>query len=282
MKKYKVVLFILLIPAVPLLVSYLMESSFMDIGSQKAESWMGFWGGYLGAILGIIGAMIAASLQIKSQTNQIVLAAEKNDELERNRIYTNMQIEKNVGIHKEFIELKRVMLNYKSYIDELVEKQRSELVATEYYHSEISKVLQISKENGQEDLSTEQRDYLKMHQNLTDEKKETIEKIKRTILLDLLTISSLTSSISSNSIFFIKNHAYTKGMNELIDVIKTEVEVSNEYLITSILIKNHDTAVAFQSKRNIFFDSVYMEKLKVIENSYPEYSKQLIDDLFTN
>ncbi|WP_404274368.1 hypothetical protein [Exiguobacterium undae] len=280
MKRYKFVIFILLISTVPLIVSLLMEWSFMDIGSQKAESWMGFWGGYLGAILGIIGAMIAASLQIQSQTNQIILAAEKNDELERNRIYTNMLIEKNIGIHKEFIELKRVMINYKSFLDELVEKQRSELVDTGFYHSEIDRVLQISKENGQEDLSIEQREYLKMHQNMTNEKKETIETIKRTILLDIMTISSLISSISSNSIFFTKDHAYTKGIKELIDAIEAEVEASNKYLIKNLFIENHSTANNFKSERNNFFNSIYTEKIKAIENSYPVYSKQLIDDLF--
>ena len=114
----------IIILLVPLVVSYLMERSWMDIGTQKAESWMSFWGGYLGAILGIAGAIIATTIQIQSQTDQIVMAASKNDEFERQRIYSSLIIDKNDVLYQKILDLKS---NF--------------TILTDSFHNELTKIV---------------------------------------------------------------------------------------------------------------------------------------------
>lgn len=276
---------LLTILIVPLIVSFLMESPLMDLGSQKAESWMSFWGGYLGAILGIAGAITATTIQIKSQTSQIVLAATKNDEFERQRIYTNMLIEKNVILYKELIEMKRLFINYRSFLNELVEKQRDHIVSTSFFYSEIERVMEISKLKRQNDsandLTVEQREYLKMHENITNDQKFAIESIKRTILLDLSTISSLTSSISSNSIF-LQNHPYTDHVKQIINAVENEVESYNLKLSTNSFAKDLNSINKFKADNDHFFSLNYQTKIDLIESNYPGYSELLINKLFND
>lgn len=282
-KKIKVIgLIFLIVLSVPSVVSILMECSWMDIGTQKAESWMSFWGGYLGAILGIAGAVIATTIQIKSQTNQIVLAATKNDEFERNRIYTNMLIEKNVEIHKEMIEMKKVFVSYKSSLNELLNKQKKELESTYHFKSEVERILFISNLRKDRDITDDEKEYLEKLENTMNEKSVTIESIKNKVLSDISIISSLNSSINSNAIFFLQNESYADNVKRLLDIMTEEMEASKNYLIPVLFRGDVDEIIKFENERENFYDESYQEVISLIDSSYPQYSENLIRKLFTN
>lgn len=137
-KKYAkpIIIGFLMILTVPLIVSFLMESPLMDIGNQKAESWMGFWGGYLGAILGIGGAITATTIQIKSQTEQMIWSAIKADELERQRIYSSLILDKNDALYQRILELK-------NNVTILTDSLQNELlnIAKLFHSGEINRII---------------------------------------------------------------------------------------------------------------------------------------------
>jgi len=123
-----IVLVILLIPSA---VSYLMERTWMNFGTQKAESWMSFWGGYLGAFIGLLAVIYTTNKQIKSsrnlmieqlenQTKQIEISANIHDNLEKQRIYLNTILEKNLEIQKKIKELEDVFFSHKSVFSDLI------------------------------------------------------------------------------------------------------------------------------------------------------------------
>lgn len=81
-------------------------------------------GRILRGYLGIAGAIIATTIQIKSQTDQIVLAASKNDEFERQRIYSSLIIDKNDELYQKILDLKN---NF--------------TILTDSFHNELTKIM---------------------------------------------------------------------------------------------------------------------------------------------
>lgn len=232
-KKYvkSILVGLLSILLVPLIVSFLMESPLMNWGSQKAESWMSFWGGYLGAILGIIGAITATTLQIKSQTNQIVLAAKENDRLERIRIGLNLIIDKNIELFRYFLELEKELNKYSHVLKILINEQiylpqalKKIGMLNENLMNNGHLFSQVKTENETALIQTLGKEY--------DEKVDKIQTLKKELNQQIAVMRSLSSSISA-SLFYIddKNETYFKSIENYVENFNYEIESTSSYIL---------------------------------------------------
>ncbi|KWU38093.1 hypothetical protein AV935_03735 [Levilactobacillus brevis] len=61
----------------PLIMAFLMQTTFRSFGGGTDDGWLGFWGGYLGSIIAIMGIY----LQISSERNQSKKAAKEQVDL---------------------------------------------------------------------------------------------------------------------------------------------------------------------------------------------------------
>lgn len=232
-KKYvkSILVGLLSILLVPLIVSFLMESPLMNWGSQKAESWMSFWGGYLGAILGIIGAITATTLQIKSQTNQIVLAAKENDRLERIRIGLNLIIDKNIELFRYFLELEKELNKYSHVLKILINEQI-------YLPQALKKIGMLNENlmnNGHQFSQVKTENETALIQTLGkeyDEKVDKIQTLKKELNQQIAVMRSLSSSISA-SLFYIddKNETYFKSIENYVENFNYEIESTSNYIL---------------------------------------------------
>ena len=230
-KKYvKLILVGLLsILLVPLIVSFLMESPLMNLGSQKAESWMSFWGGYLGAILGIIGAITATTLQIKSQTNQIVLAAKENDRLERKRINLNLKIEKNVELFKYLVEIKSTLIKYDYLLSVMLDEQ-TELIVNYSEHNKISSRYTIGKFERNPKLDQKNNEDLKWIDQIVNDRTEKINFLKNELNQSISSLQALSTNILANRIFINSNNNYYKILEVYMEKIQSELFYINIYI----------------------------------------------------
>lgn len=299
-KKYvkPILVGLLTILLVPLIVSFLMESPLMNWGSQKAESWMSFWGGYLGAILGIIGAITATTLQIKSQTNQIVIAAKENDKLERKRINLNLKIEKNVELFKSFVELKSTLLKYSHIANELIFEQENlidnyikhvsalEKVQGANIERDIYKIINnINKVNESDEEIKESEIKFNRIDEIVDKNNEKISLLKNELNQISSSLHAISTDIMANIIFIDENYEYSKIIEKYID------NVQNELFEMGIYTYYEDVADLDEFLTNRGEELNYnCESMKELDHSvsysYKAYMKHLVsqieDDISNN
>lgn len=231
-KEYRVigVIFLIVILLVPVAVSYLMECSLMDIGTQKSESWMSFWGGYLGAILGIAGAITATTIQIKSQTNQIVVAAKENDRLERVRIELNLKIEKNIELFKYYIELKRNQIYYDVTLKYLLQEQSFLLKGFEN-ESQAKRLDRSDYDHFTGDVKPDVLEKIKKVDEENQSRFEKIKMIKNELKQTIASVESLITNVLSNIIFVNEEEQYYKLLKGYLIEIQSEVEEVEKYIL---------------------------------------------------
>lgn len=263
-----ILLIVLIVLSVPSTVSFLMELSWMDIGTQKAESWMSFWGGYLGAILGIIGAITATTLQIKSQTNQIVLAAKENDRLERIRIGLNLIIEKNVEVFKYFLELEKELNKYSYVLNNLANEQY-------FLPQDLERIGMLNEDltnNGPHysQVKTERvRELIQSYSNEYDEKVNKIQTLKNELNQQIAVMKSLSSSISASLFYIDKNEIYFNSIENYVEILNHEIENTSNYILCDEIEELDFSKINLRIKE--LKESV-LELKKIGDNCKVEYS----------
>ncbi|AHA31299.1 hypothetical protein [Exiguobacterium sp. MH3] len=214
---------------IPYSVGRLMECSFLNIGSLKADSWMSFWGGYLGAILGIIGAITITTIQISSQTNQIVLAAKENDKLERKRINLNLKIEKNVELFKYLVEIKSTLIKYDHLLSVMLDEQ-TELIVNYSEHNKISNRYIIGKFERNPKLDQKNNEDLKWIDQIVNNRTEKINFLKNELNQSISSLQALSTNILANRIFINNNNYYYKILEVYMEKIQRELFYINIYI----------------------------------------------------
>lgn len=233
-----ILLVTLIILSVPSAVSILMEWSWMDIGTQKAESWMSFWGGYLGAILGIVGAITATTIQIKSQTGQIVMAAEKNDELERKRMQLTFIIEKNTQLYEKILKIKHEYENY-------------------FYEVELQFEKEIEKYDSR---------YDKLGKVIRPKKIKTDEELK-------ILIESNLNGLNSYAVFILENQMLKEHINHLILEIRATIANEEEIFVDqSYSFKGIKKIVVAEKERYHYIVNMF----NTIDQDYTEHIYNLV------
>lgn len=275
-KPISIVLVIIFIT--PIIVSILMECSFMDFGSQKAESWMSFWGGYLGAILGIVGAITVTTLQISSQTDQIVLAAKENDKLERARIELNLKIEKNVELFKYFVDLKREIIQYEHTLKYLINEQKSLLDNFNRVAKANSKEI-LGRFGPSESVKAENKKSLERIDQEYNSNVEKVETLKNELRQKISHIKSLVANIFANIIFINEREAYFEALKKYLDIVQKELDEVEKYLLAG--------EMNFLDNEKIQKRSYYLNK-KIVEiaemetetsEQYSNFIKNLVSNI---
>lgn len=270
-------LVVLIILSVPSIVSILMEWSWMDIGTQKAESWMSFWGGYLGAIIGIIGAITATTIQIKSQTNQIVLAAKENDKLERKRINLNLKIEKNVELFKYLVELKSTIIKYDYLINTIFDEQ-IELIENYSDHIKISTENIIEKFKRNSKLDEKNNEKFKRIDKIVTDRTEKIILMKNELNHSISSLQALSTSVLANNIFINNTNIYYKTLENYIDKIQSELIGIKIYIELEGIDNIEVNVDERKSKTKTNLNDIYLLE-KQAGVAYTEYMKLLIDQI---
>ncbi|WP_214848983.1 hypothetical protein [Exiguobacterium sp. s138] len=290
-KKYikPILVGLLTILLVPLVVSFLMESPLMNWGSQKAESWMSFWGGYLGAILGIIGAITATTLQIKSQTNQIVIAAKENDKLERKRINLNLKIEKNVELFKIFVELKSTLLKYNHIANELIFEQENlidnyikhasalEKLQSANIERNIYKIVNNKVNESDEEIKESEIKFSRIDE-IVDKNNEKISLLKNELNQISSSLHAISTDIMANIIFIDENYEYSKIIEKYIDIVQNELFEMGNYTYYEDVADLYEFLTNRAEKLNYNYESM-KELDHSVSYSYRAYMKHLVSQI---
>lgn len=226
---------------IPLIVSGLMEWSWMDFGTQKAESWMSFWGGYLGAFIGLVAVIYTTNKQIensksimldqaKEQTKQIKISADIHDDLERKRIYLNTILEKTLefqkftrgleSMYKQHSKKAIELLNEKkNIIDLLILREKQE----KYMESRGDETAHEKEKKYLEDENQKIDEAFKKHQDLADQFRESKE-----------IILGITNAIFTYKIFIEleskDSKAYLITINSVLDKLDEFILFSNDFV----------------------------------------------------
>lgn len=254
-----------------------MECSLLNVGSLKADSWMSFWGGYLGAILGIIGAVTVTTIQIKSQTNQIVLAAKENDKLERKRINLNLKIEKNVELFKYLVELKSTIIKY-DYLINIIFDEQIELIENYSDHIKISSKNMIDKFKNNPKLDEKNNEDFKRIDKIVTDRTEKIILLGNELHQSISSLQALSTSVLANKIFIDNTNIYYKTLEIYMDKIQSEL-IDIKIYIELEGIDNIEVNVderKSETKTNLN-DIHLLEKQAGV--AYTKYMKLLIDQI---
>lgn len=262
---------------IPYSVGRLMERSFLNIGSLKADSWMSFWGGYLGAILGILGAITVTTIQIKSQTNQIVLAAKENDKLERGRIELNLKIEKNVELFKYFVDLKREVLQYEYTLNYLIDEQESVIVNLETLTQANTKELLvriISKR-----VNEDERKSLEIADQEYNSNVERVKVLKNDLHQKMSQVKSLAANIFANIIFVDEDNEYHTVLNSYLNEIQHELSEVEKYILSDEM-GSLDAEKITKRSNNLNKKILTLAELEIqISDLYSTFIKKLVTNI---
>jgi len=254
-----------------------MERSFLNIGSLKADSWMSFWGGYLGAILGILGAITVTTIQIKSQTNQIVLAAKENDKLERGRIELNLKIEKNVELFKYFVDLKREVLQYEYTLNYLIDEQESVIVNLETLTQANTKELLvriISKR-----VNEDERKSLEIADQEYNSNVERVKVLKNDLHQKMSQVKSLAANIFANIIFVDEDNEYHTVLNSYLNEIQHELSEVEKYILSDEM-GSLDAEKITKRSNNLNKKILTLAELEIqISDLYSTFIKKLVTNI---